>query len=388
MGSNAVEWAWGQTLGIGEKLVLLAIARGADEKGISRQSIEQLRPMVGMSTAYIYRKLNGLKRGGLLEKTGPVKGKNGVIQGAVFALKMESESAREQGHNREREALIQGPESPSAAPLTTNIVGSNTHTRGTRPSGQNGTEYSLEHSTIVENITKNSTIGENKFYYSRKLEGNSTIGENKFYYSRKLEGNSTIGENLKHLCQLVDEKTQKIKNTLIDYKLPDFYINSPPLLSPPPCAKTTNSKTTKKTTRASGHMVSHGSQSGRVGPLSKTPRPMTARPNGDDIEKSFLTFWDRYPKKRKKKNARQIWHKRKLGSKLNTILADIDTRLANDSAWRDKQFIPDPTTYLNGDRWTDEVIVKSANNSPKESGADVLLRVCKSAFDPDVPDYE
>ena len=37
------------------------------------------------------------------------------------------------------------------------------------------------------------------------------------------------------------------------------------------------------------------------------------------------------------------------------ILADIENRLKLDAQWQDKTFIPHPTTYLNGERWNDDI---------------------------------
>lgn len=68
----------------------------------------------------------------------------------------------------------------------------------------------------------------------------------------------------------------------------------------------------------------------------------------------FPDFWKTYPKKRKKKNAQEIWRRKKLDAKADVLIADVQNRLQNDKQWRDG-FIPDPTTYLNGERWDDEL---------------------------------
>jgi len=44
------------------------------------------------------------------------------------------------------------------------------------------------------------------------------------------------------------------------------------------------------------------------------------------------------------------------------IIADVKTRLATDEQWI-KGFIPYPTTYLNGDRWEDELAVGKTNGA-------------------------
>ena len=66
----------------------------------------------------------------------------------------------------------------------------------------------------------------------------------------------------------------------------------------------------------------------------------------------FEEFWAVYPKKRKKKTAFEIW-KRK-NPDVSVLIADVRARIAGDKQWL-KGFIPDPTTYLNGERWNDDM---------------------------------
>ncbi|MCZ6504349.1 MAG: hypothetical protein O6945_17770 [Gammaproteobacteria bacterium] len=71
---------------------------------------------------------------------------------------------------------------------------------------------------------------------------------------------------------------------------------------------------------------------------------------------SFDAFWDLYPRKVAKKKAQVAWKKLPL-SKQELAIADIKTRYQGVN----KQFIPHPTTYINGERWNDEI-----NESGKE----------------------
>ena len=71
----------------------------------------------------------------------------------------------------------------------------------------------------------------------------------------------------------------------------------------------------------------------------------------------FAQFWEAYPRKKNKKRARETWERRGLDSLADKILADLEVRPSNDPAWKDIQFIPYPTTYLNGERWNDELDV-------------------------------
>ncbi len=68
-----------------------------------------------------------------------------------------------------------------------------------------------------------------------------------------------------------------------------------------------------------------------------------------DNTASFDAFWSLYPKKVDKKKAQIAWKKLPL-SKQELAIADIKTRYQGVN----KQFIPHPTTYINGERWNDE----------------------------------
>lgn len=68
---------------------------------------------------------------------------------------------------------------------------------------------------------------------------------------------------------------------------------------------------------------------------------------------AFDRFWSVYPKKRKRKTAEEIWNRKRLDSRAEELLADIRERSKSDRRWLEG-FIPDPTTYLNGERWNDE----------------------------------
>ena len=68
----------------------------------------------------------------------------------------------------------------------------------------------------------------------------------------------------------------------------------------------------------------------------------------------FDDFWNAYPKKRKKKTALDIWKRKKLCDNADHLVADVRARIARAKLWR-AGFVPDPTTYLNGERWNDEL---------------------------------
>lgn len=76
---------------------------------------------------------------------------------------------------------------------------------------------------------------------------------------------------------------------------------------------------------------------------------------------SFESFWEIYPSKKAKKKCQEIWKRRKLDSIADYIIEKLNNQLKNDKQWREGIYIPNPSTYLNQDRWEDEV------SSPKEN---------------------
>ena len=68
----------------------------------------------------------------------------------------------------------------------------------------------------------------------------------------------------------------------------------------------------------------------------------------------FESFWNSYPRKEGKKRSMGIWSRKK--PPLSEILAFIEKAKATDR-WKKNhgQFIPQPTTFLNGERWNDDL---------------------------------
>lgn len=69
----------------------------------------------------------------------------------------------------------------------------------------------------------------------------------------------------------------------------------------------------------------------------------------------FMDFWNIYPRKKDKLRAMKAWDKAKLDEQADFIISDVKKRIDLDAAWKNKQFIPHPSNYLNGERWNDEI---------------------------------
>lgn len=76
-----------------------------------------------------------------------------------------------------------------------------------------------------------------------------------------------------------------------------------------------------------------------------------------DYETSFENFWAEYPRKTDKKKSREIWMKLKPSDELvKTIMLAIQSQRKSEGWTKDGgKYIPHPTTWLNGERWSDEL---------------------------------
>ncbi len=87
------------------------------------------------------------------------------------------------------------------------------------------------------------------------------------------------------------------------------------------------------------------------------------------LDEDFNRFWQAYPKKADKQKALKAWQKLKPDEKtLNDMLEAIERHKQSDEQWHrnNGQYIPLPSTWLNGRRWEDECVVdlavEKANN--------------------------
>jgi hypothetical protein len=108
-------------------------------------------------------------------------------------------------------------------------------------------------------------------------------------------------------------------------------------------------KDTPKDTHEDGGVLAH----------ARTCRAASA--NADE-EGRFNRFWEAYPKKKKKDDARKAFHKRNVSEPLLEIMlsAIVLQRLSRDWTKDGGQYIPYPATWLNAGSWDDEVDVDPA----------------------------
>lgn len=116
--------------------------------------------------------------------------------------------------------------------------------------------------------------------------------------------------------------------------------------------------------------------------VRNTDNALTRGGGGDKqaLESSFERFWSAYPKKVAKAAALKAWGKIKPDQELtNTILEAIEKHKQSDQ-WRKDggQYIPNPSTWLNGKRWDDELKIEEVktggNNSTNTRSEQEWLR--------------
>ena len=83
-------------------------------------------------------------------------------------------------------------------------------------------------------------------------------------------------------------------------------------------------------------------------PRTNNQKPLT--------NKDFETFYAKYPKKVKRPNAEKAWLKAK--PDIDIVMKALEYQLSNDSRFRDTQYIPHPSTWINGKEWENEVSKK------------------------------
>ena len=80
-----------------------------------------------------------------------------------------------------------------------------------------------------------------------------------------------------------------------------------------------------------------------------------------ESNKDFEKFWEHYPKKVGKKKVQDKFNSNNYP--IDLIIKNIELQKKSDQ-WQNQQYIPNPETYLNQERWTDEVVLPVADDEP------------------------
>ena len=98
------------------------------------------------------------------------------------------------------------------------------------------------------------------------------------------------------------------------------------------------------------------------------PKATPAPANGADAPARtadrFEEFWKCYPTKKGKKPAREAWMRKGLDARADQIIGDVQVRAGTDSDWL-RGYVPNPLTYINQERWEDEIKRNAPQGAPK-----------------------
>lgn len=96
-------------------------------------------------------------------------------------------------------------------------------------------------------------------------------------------------------------------------------------------------------------------------------------PMDDPFETAFQQFWEAYPRKISKKDAKKAFKSAQGPKYLETILSSLRSDVKD---WeiheREEQHIPYPATWLNATDWTDFIPLPSENAKKNKGGAEVM----------------
>ena len=80
-----------------------------------------------------------------------------------------------------------------------------------------------------------------------------------------------------------------------------------------------------------------------------------------ETNKDFDLFWEHYPKKVGKKKVQDKFNANEYP--IEKILKNLEQQKQS-TQWQNPQYIPNPETYLNQERWEDEVMVEAKSDEP------------------------
>lgn len=87
--------------------------------------------------------------------------------------------------------------------------------------------------------------------------------------------------------------------------------------------------------------------------------------NPQDKTNDFDEWWKAYPKKVGKVTVRGIWKRKKLDFCETDLIKDVQKRIELDRKWIEG-YIPNPQTYINQERWNDDIEHAKQQAQPKK----------------------
>lgn len=107
--------------------------------------------------------------------------------------------------------------------------------------------------------------------------------------------------------------------------------------------------------------------------------------SGNDEPDDFTAFWKAYPKKSSKPQALKAWKaksKAKALPALSELLTAIE-RWKTTRQWQDKAFIPNPATFINNEKWADDIPENNSHSAygKNDNGKRRYVRESEQNFD-------
>lgn len=99
--------------------------------------------------------------------------------------------------------------------------------------------------------------------------------------------------------------------------------------------------------------------------IAQSVSPISNQSKLKNPEESFERFMEIFPRREDKKRAFEVWQKKGLNCIADEII-EKTIALVKAKDWTDKakkQYCPHPTTFLNGERWNDEVDIPDTPSS-------------------------
>ena len=108
-----------------------------------------------------------------------------------------------------------------------------------------------------------------------------------------------------------------------------------------------------------GFLIFQGSDAPAASPRRRGDQPEKSRVEAEaetEYCADFCAFWDAYPRKTDKKRAYRAWKGAKQKPALAAVLNALESHKKSKQWVRDNgQYIPHPSTWINGERWNDEM---------------------------------
>lgn len=102
------------------------------------------------------------------------------------------------------------------------------------------------------------------------------------------------------------------------------------------------------------------------------------------LENDFERFWNSYPRKVGKPYARQVFMKKVKHNDMPSLLEGLE-RYKSSKQWKDSQYIPNPSTFINQERWKDEVkSSKKTWNEMNDFEKEMFLDLAKEITEDDL----